>query len=198
MSCSTSCLLRSARMLRASAAPGFRSQQNLALLVTTFPRIRAACCLLCVTRKSSHPQVEPIVFSPSPPFPNTKQNLKKNVISDVYVADVVLLLSSSSDLSMALDLDRPILLGRNHRIVRSCVFSVGVFHSGNYGPPVGFCFDEACQDEPMMTDPLMSDYNVERRAGDFINACEVRWRPPCPCLLWRHVLFGLAVCFVSW
>ncbi|CAM9883542.1 unnamed protein product, partial [Hapterophycus canaliculatus] len=48
----------------------------------------------------------------------------------------------------------------------------GVFHSGNYGPPVGFCFDQACQDEPMMDDPLMADYNVERRASDFADACQ--------------------------
>ena len=49
----------------------------------------------------------------------------------------------------------------------------GVFHSGNYGPPVGFCFDQSCQDEPVMDDPLMADYNVERRASDFADACQV-------------------------
>lgn len=51
---------------------------------------------------------------------------------------------------------------------------VGVFHSGNYGPPVGFCFDQFCQDEPMMDDPLLADYNVERRASEFADACQVR------------------------
>lgn len=51
-----------------------------------------------------------------------------------------------------------------------------MFHSGNYGPPVGFCFDQFCLDEPMMDDPLMADYNVERRASDFADACQVRAR----------------------
>lgn len=49
----------------------------------------------------------------------------------------------------------------------------GVFHSGNYGPPVGFCFDQYCQDDPMMDDPLLADYNVERRASEFADACQV-------------------------
>lgn len=52
--------------------------------------------------------------------------------------------------------------------------SAGVFHSGNYGPPVGFCFDQFCQDEPIMDDPLLADYNVERRASEFADACQVR------------------------
>eukprot|EP00903_Cladosiphon_okamuranus_P006567 g6415.t1 len=52
----------------------------------------------------------------------------------------------------------------------------GVFHSGNYGPPVGFCFDQYCQDEPMMDDPLMADYNVERRASEFADACQALGR----------------------
>lgn len=59
-------------------------------------------------------------------------------------------------------------------LLRVFVAAAGVFHSGNYGPPVGFCFDQACQDEPMMDDPLMADYNVERRASDFADACQVR------------------------
>lgn len=49
----------------------------------------------------------------------------------------------------------------------------GVFHGGNYGPPVGFCFDQYCQDDPMMDDPLLADYNVERRASEFADACQV-------------------------
>ncbi len=38
----------------------------------------------------------------------------------------------------------------------------GALYNG-YGPPNGFCFDIFCDDEPIMDDRRMHDYNVVRR-----------------------------------
>ncbi|CAN0053626.1 unnamed protein product, partial [Discosporangium mesarthrocarpum] len=56
------------------------------------------------------------------------------------------------------------------------VFTAGVFHSGNYGPPVGYCFDSACADDPMMegggTGSGGEDGNVRERVDGFVRAVE--------------------------
>jgi hypothetical protein len=31
----------------------------------------------------------------------------------------------------------------------------GIFPSGNYGPPPGFCFDQFCNDEPINDDTVL-------------------------------------------
>jgi alpha-mannosidase len=38
-----------------------------------------------------------------------------------------------------------------------------VLGSGNYGPPAGFCFDDLCDDPPIMDDVNMKGYNVDAR-----------------------------------
>ncbi len=38
-----------------------------------------------------------------------------------------------------------------------------------YQPPPGFCFDELCDDEPIMDDPTLEDYNVNERVDEFIS-----------------------------
>lgn len=45
----------------------------------------------------------------------------------------------------------------------------GVLPNG-YGPPSGFCFDILCNDEPIMDDPRLHDYNVDDRVEDFLKA----------------------------
>uniref|UniRef100_A0A1W7RA88 Alpha-mannosidase n=1 Tax=Hadrurus spadix TaxID=141984 RepID=A0A1W7RA88_9SCOR len=37
-----------------------------------------------------------------------------------------------------------------------------------YSPPSGFCFDLLCNDQPIMDDPRLEDYNVDIRAQEFI------------------------------
>lgn len=38
-----------------------------------------------------------------------------------------------------------------------------------YSPPPNFCWDLLCNDEPMRSNPMLHDYNVDARADDFIN-----------------------------
>lgn len=45
----------------------------------------------------------------------------------------------------------------------------GVLPNG-YGPPSGFCFDILCNDEPIMDNPRLHDYNVDDRVEQFIKA----------------------------
>lgn len=45
----------------------------------------------------------------------------------------------------------------------------GVLPNG-YGPPSGFCFDILCNDEPIMDNPRLHDYNVDDRVEDFLKA----------------------------
>ncbi len=40
----------------------------------------------------------------------------------------------------------------------------GVLPNG-YGPPVGFCFDINCRDDPIMDDPRLHDYNVDEKVN---------------------------------
>ena len=37
-----------------------------------------------------------------------------------------------------------------------------------YSPPPYFCWDLLCNDEPIMDNPSLHDYNIDRRARDFI------------------------------
>ena len=55
--------------------------------------------------------------------------------------------------------------------LKSGVFT-GVFQSGNYGPPSGFCYDQFCEDPPIQDDPLLEDYNVQERVDTFVQECE--------------------------
>ena len=45
----------------------------------------------------------------------------------------------------------------------------GALYNG-YGPPAGFCFDIFCDDDPIMDDPRMHDYNKDKKVADFIAA----------------------------
>ncbi|XP_065912002.1 lysosomal alpha-mannosidase-like isoform X1 [Dysidea avara] len=47
----------------------------------------------------------------------------------------------------------------------------GVLYNG-YGFPGGFCFDQACADQPIMDDVNLFDYNVEERVDSFVKACK--------------------------
>ncbi len=38
-----------------------------------------------------------------------------------------------------------------------------------YFPPQGFCWDLLCNDEPIMDNPSLHDYNIKERALDFID-----------------------------
>ena len=38
-----------------------------------------------------------------------------------------------------------------------------------YSPPPGLCWDLLCNDEPIMDNYLLHDYNLDKRAQDFIN-----------------------------
>jgi len=49
----------------------------------------------------------------------------------------------------------------------------GVFTSGNYGPPDGFCFDSSCvycRNDPVVEDPLLQTYNADAMTEAFIAA----------------------------
>ncbi len=48
------------------------------------------------------------------------------------------------------------------------IFS-GAFHSGNYGPPKGFCFDQLCSDQPLQDDQTIEEYNVQQRVDEFVS-----------------------------
>ena len=37
-----------------------------------------------------------------------------------------------------------------------------------YSPPPGFCWDLLCNDEPLMDNPNLHDYNAQSRINDFI------------------------------
>lgn len=39
----------------------------------------------------------------------------------------------------------------------------------SYCPPSGFCFDSQCSDDPIMDDPNLYDYNVQKRVNDFLD-----------------------------
>lgn len=47
----------------------------------------------------------------------------------------------------------------------------GVLPNG-YGPPSGFCFDILCNDDPIMDDPRLHDYNVDEKVEGFLKAAE--------------------------
>jgi alpha-mannosidase len=55
------------------------------------------------------------------------------------------------------------------RGAQSQVFT-GAFHSGNYGPPPGLCFDMFCSDGQVQDDPRLTDYNVDYFVNLFVNA----------------------------
>jgi len=51
----------------------------------------------------------------------------------------------------------------------------GVFSSGNYGPPAGFCFDTICtwcSDDPIVNDEKLETYNLDVRVDAFLEALE--------------------------
>ncbi|OQR68526.1 lysosomal alpha-mannosidase-like [Tropilaelaps mercedesae] len=45
----------------------------------------------------------------------------------------------------------------------------GVVLANNYSPPPGFCFDDFCNDDPIVEDPNSQEYNGRKRALDFVN-----------------------------
>lgn len=48
----------------------------------------------------------------------------------------------------------------------------GAFSDGNYAPPDGFCMDTNCpycRDDPVVTDPLLSTYNLDYKMQKFID-----------------------------
>ncbi|XP_059093937.1 lysosomal alpha-mannosidase-like [Tigriopus californicus] len=50
----------------------------------------------------------------------------------------------------------------------SWLFTGALFNG--YSPPRGFCFDIFCDDEPIMDNPRLHDYNVNRRVDEFFKA----------------------------
>lgn len=49
----------------------------------------------------------------------------------------------------------------------------GVFSSGNYGAPAGFCFDSSCsycRDDPVIDDKRLETYNMDAKTQGFIDA----------------------------
>jgi lysosomal alpha-mannosidase len=38
-----------------------------------------------------------------------------------------------------------------------------------YNPPPNYCFDIYCNDDPIMDDPRLEDYNVDKKVNEFIN-----------------------------
>ncbi|XP_022666923.1 lysosomal alpha-mannosidase-like isoform X2 [Varroa destructor] len=44
----------------------------------------------------------------------------------------------------------------------------GIVLANNYSPPPGFCFDEFCNDDPIVEDPEAEEYNGPKRAEDFM------------------------------
>jgi hypothetical protein len=48
----------------------------------------------------------------------------------------------------------------------------GVFYpsnEGHYSPPVGFCFDITCGDEPIQDNPNLENYNLDDKLATFVN-----------------------------
>ncbi|TKR73105.1 hypothetical protein L596_020456 [Steinernema carpocapsae] len=45
----------------------------------------------------------------------------------------------------------------------------GAFFQDNYGPPPGFCFDTLCGDDPIMDNPMLEDFNVDRKVKLFVD-----------------------------
>uniref|UniRef100_A0A0N5ANJ3 Alpha-mannosidase n=1 Tax=Syphacia muris TaxID=451379 RepID=A0A0N5ANJ3_9BILA len=45
----------------------------------------------------------------------------------------------------------------------------GTFYGDSYGPPPGFCFDALCNDEPIMDQKDMEEYNVDRKVQAFLS-----------------------------
>ena len=41
---------------------------------------------------------------------------------------------------------------------------LGVVNYNGYGPPDGFCFDQFCNDQPIMDDKRLEGYNLEQKA----------------------------------
>lgn len=54
---------------------------------------------------------------------------------------------------------------------RSTEIFSGVLYNG-YGPPDGFCFDQFCDDPPIVDDPTLYEYNVDKRAAAFVAAAK--------------------------
>lgn len=46
-----------------------------------------------------------------------------------------------------------------------------------YNPPDGYCFDIFCGDEPIMDDPKLLGYNLDKKVEDFIKISEY-WDTP--------------------
>ncbi|CAJ0955303.1 unnamed protein product, partial [Mesorhabditis belari] len=44
----------------------------------------------------------------------------------------------------------------------------GAFFQDNYGPPPGFCWDALCGDDPIMDNPELMGYNVDKKVDDFV------------------------------
>uniref|UniRef100_A0A8R1E1N0 Alpha-mannosidase n=1 Tax=Caenorhabditis japonica TaxID=281687 RepID=A0A8R1E1N0_CAEJA len=45
----------------------------------------------------------------------------------------------------------------------------GAFFQDNYGPPEGFCWDSLCGDDPIMDNPSLEEYNVQKKVDDFVS-----------------------------
>lgn len=45
----------------------------------------------------------------------------------------------------------------------------GAFFQDNYGPPEGFCWDALCGDDPIMDNPALEEYNVQKKVDDFVD-----------------------------
>ncbi|XP_045601316.2 lysosomal alpha-mannosidase isoform X1 [Procambarus clarkii] len=54
---------------------------------------------------------------------------------------------------------------------KSAWLFTGVLPNG-YGPPSGFCFDILCNDDPIMDDRRLHDYNVNEKVEDFLKAAQ--------------------------
>ncbi len=45
----------------------------------------------------------------------------------------------------------------------------GAFFQDNYGPPPGFCFDQFCDDDPIIDTQIFPGYNVDEKVKAFVD-----------------------------
>jgi len=57
----------------------------------------------------------------------------------------------------------------------SWLFTGALFNG--YNPPDGYCFDTVCGDDPVMDDPKLIGYNLDKKIDDFLKIAQ-QWATP--------------------